>query len=94
MALIECLQKIDKNSSSLYLAQGNFMSLNGLSQQAIDQLLLAIDREPQSSYIHGILGHEYLSSNQFQLAKESYKQSLIADPSSYFGYWGLGNLSL
>ncbi len=67
----------------------NYLS-KGKSKEAIDNLLVAIEKEPTNKYLLGALGTLYDELKQFDKAEEYYKKSLAVDSSYFDGIYNLG----
>lgn len=72
---------------------GNFCSLLKQNGQAIEAFKRYLKIDPDNSYIHCLLGHEYVFIEDFTSATNSYTHSIETDWRQYNAYWGLGNIA-
>jgi anaphase-promoting complex subunit 3 len=88
-----CLEK-QYFASETWIAMANCFSLNQDHDTAISFLNRAIQLEPLNSYAHCLLGHEFVSKENFEKAREFYQKAVNLDPRNVRAYFGLGNLCL
>ncbi|KAJ3121954.1 hypothetical protein HK098_003246, partial [Nowakowskiella sp. JEL0407] len=75
-------------------AVANNFSLKREQQPAIKALQRAVQVDPDSSYAHTLLGHEYLALEEYDKAMEEYRMALNLDERCRNAWFGLAQLYL
>ncbi|CCE63169.1 hypothetical protein TPHA_0E00740 [Tetrapisispora phaffii CBS 4417] len=73
---------------------GNFLSLQKNHHEAIKAFEKATQVDPKFAYAYTLQGHEYTSSDSFDVAKRCYRKAIACDPGHYNAYYGLGMVSM
>lgn len=95
-AMVDLEVRVSKdfaNHPICHVVQGNFCSLVKKNPQAIESFKKYLKLDPNNSYIHCLLGHEYMFTEDFANATACYTRSIEEDWRQYNAYWGLGNIA-
>lgn len=79
-------------SPQTWVVIGNCFSLNKQHENAIMYLQRAIQLNPNYSYPYLLIGHEYLSLDNFAKANHLYSQAINIDMRSYLSWYAKGRL--
>lgn len=89
--LSRSLSKIDKFRPETLISIGNFLSLNGRHEDAIEHFAMALRFDPSFSFAWTLIGHEYISLENCTAAISAYTKAFDANPRDFRALFGLGN---
>ena len=69
---------------------GNMFSVMGNHEDAIKSFQKSINLNKNFEYGFTLLGHEYMSTESYDLAKKCYRKAISLNPFHYNAYYGLG----
>ncbi|XP_055357939.1 cell division cycle protein 23 homolog [Paramacrobiotus metropolitanus] len=72
------------------IALGNFFSLLGDHEKAIQNFNRALRYNPDLHHVWTLIGHEHVELKQTDLAMRSYSNAIEANPNEYRAWYGLG----
>lgn len=81
-------------ASETWVAHANCYSLIQDHDSAITFLLRATQLDPLNSYANCLIGHEYVSKENFEKAREFYQKAIKLDSKNVRALFGLGSLEL
>ncbi|CAD1810683.1 TPR repeat family protein [Candida parapsilosis] len=84
------LHDIDSNSPITWCAIGNLFSLTREPDEAIRCFNKAIKLNDKFTYAHTLKGHEYFANDNYEMAMESFRVSLLLDPRHFNALYGIG----
>jgi tetratricopeptide (TPR) repeat protein len=61
---------------------------------AITYFKRALSIKNNMSYVYCLLGHEYLILEEYEMSRKCYEQAIDINKYEFYGFWGLGNVSL
>lgn len=80
----------DRNSPESWCVVGNCFSLQKEHDAAVKSLERAVQLDPSFAYAHTLLGHEYISNEDFSKALECFRSAVHHDARHYNAWYGLG----
>lgn len=86
------LMDIDRLSPQAWVAVGNSFSLNREHEQALRCFKRATQLDPSFAYGFTLQGHEYIASEEFEKALNSYRCAIAAHSRHYNAWYGLGKV--
>nr|WOG36128.1 uncharacterized protein [Candida metapsilosis] len=84
------LHDIDPQSPITWCAIGNLFSLTHEPDEAIRCLNKAIKLDDKFTYAHTLKGHEFFANDNYEMAMESFRLSLLLDPRHFNALYGIG----
>lgn len=81
--LLSHIQDIDPENSEAYIQKASILSKKSLHDQAIHELLKALDVTEDKADVLALLGMEYLFIDDFENAKNQFYECLKLDPEDY-----------
>lgn len=84
------LYDLDPQSAITWCVIGNLFSLNREPDEAIKCFTKAIKFDDTFSYAYTLKGHEFFSNDNYEMALENFRISLIIDPRHYNALYGIG----
>eukprot|EP00038_Savillea_parva_P018736 m.25338 g.25338 ORF g.25338 m.25338 type:complete len:734 (-) comp4227_c0_seq1:59-2260(-) len=80
----------DRNAPESWCVVGNCFSLQKEHGAAVKSLERAVQLDPTFVYAHTLLGHEYISNEDFTKALECFRSAVHHDARHYNAWYGLG----
>ncbi|KAG7195256.1 anaphase-promoting complex subunit cdc27 [Scheffersomyces spartinae] len=84
------LHDIDSNSSITWCVIGNLYSLMREPDEAIKCFTKATKLDPKFVYAYTLRGHEYFGNDNYEMALENFRISLLYDARHYNALYGIG----
>ncbi|EMG48979.1 hypothetical protein G210_0355 [Candida maltosa Xu316] len=84
------LHDLDPNSAITWCTIGNLFSLTHEPDEAIKCFNRAIKLNKNFTYAYTLKGHEYFSNDNYEMALENFRISLLLDPRHYNALYGIG----
>lgn len=84
------LHDIDPTSPITWCTIGNLFSLTHEPDEAIRCFNKAIKLNDKFTYAHTLKGHEYFANDNYEMAMESFRLSLLLDPRHFNALYGIG----
>lgn len=84
------LHDIDSTSPITWCAIGNLFSLTREPDEAIKCFNKAIKYDDLFTYAYTLKGHEYFGNDNYEMALENFRISLLLDPRHYNALYGIG----
>lgn len=81
---------IDKFNEKSCCAVGNYYSIRGEHEKAVEYFTRAVTINPFYSSVWTLIGHEYMELKNPQMAIKAYTYAVKANPKDYRGWYGLG----
>lgn len=81
---------LDNKSAITWCAIGNLFSLNREPDEAIKCFNKSLKYDEDFTYAHTLKGHEFFSNDNYEMALESFRISLLIDPRHYNALYGIG----
>lgn len=88
------LYQIDSNNEITWICIGNLFSFKKEPEEAIKCFTKAIEINPKCAYAYTLQGHEYLATDAFENALNSFRHSLLMDKRHYNAFYGIGMVYL
>lgn len=88
--LAQNLEQIDKYRPETLTALGNFFSLSGRHEDAIEQFSRALRFDPSFNFAWTLIGHEYIELQNTPAATASYTKAYEVNPRDFRALYGLG----
>lgn len=92
-AEIKLARRLDPNDSDALRYAGIIALIRGRSDEAIDVLQQAVERDPLGGANHQILGEAYLAAGRLQESRVAFEHSAALNP-NFGGHWGRGEALL
>lgn len=84
------LHDLDSNSPITWCAIGNLFSLTREPDEAIKCFQKATKLDETFTYAYTLKGHEYFGNDNYEMALENFRISLLIDPRHYNALYGIG----
>lgn len=84
------LHDLNPNSAITWCTIGNLFSLTHEPDEAIKCFNRAIKLDKSFTYAYTLKGHEYFSNDNYEMALENFRISLVLDPRHYNALYGIG----
>ncbi|RCK62711.1 Protein bimA [Candida viswanathii] len=84
------LHDLNPNAATTWCTIGNLFSLTHEPDEAIKCFNRAIKLDKNFTYAYTLKGHEYFSSDNYEMALENFRISLVLDPRHYNALYGIG----
>jgi len=81
--MLDALQLLDNSNDEIYIQRANIFSKKDNHEAAIELLKKALDLAEDSFDIYSLLGMEYLFLDNYEMAKQSFKQCVLFDEQDY-----------
>lgn len=91
--LSQKLIEFDKNAPETWCVAGNCFSLQKEHEVAIKFLNRAIQVDPEFSYAYTLLGHEFVSADDYDNALSCFRNATRIDKRHYNGWYGIGMIN-
>lgn len=88
------LYQIDASNEITWICIGNLFSFKKEPEEAIKCFGKAIEINPKCAYAYTLQGHEYLATDAFENALNSFRHSLLMDKRHYNAFYGIGMVYL
>lgn len=88
--LADELKEVDANSPITWCVVGNLFSLNRDTDDAIACFNKAIRADKNFTYAYTLKGHEYFGNDNYEMALENFRTSLLIDLRHYNALYGIG----
>eukprot|EP00037_Helgoeca_nana_P000210 m.20701 g.20701 ORF g.20701 m.20701 type:complete len:726 (+) comp10271_c0_seq1:41-2218(+) len=80
----------DRDAPESWCVVGNCFSLQKEHDAAVKSLERAVQLDPSFAYAHTLLGHEYISNEDFSKALECFRSAVHHDARHYNAWYGIG----
>lgn len=84
------LYNLDPDSSITWCVIGNLFSLTRESEESIKAFNKSIKLNEDFTYAYTLKGHEYFSNDNYEMALENFRHSLLIDLRHYNAFYGIG----
>lgn len=84
------LHDLDKNSAITWCVIGNLFSLIREPDESIKCFSKAIKLDENFTYAYTLKGHEYFGNDNYEMALENFRMSLLIDSRHYNALYGIG----
>ncbi|EGV60617.1 TPR-like protein [Yamadazyma tenuis ATCC 10573] len=81
---------LDSKNAITWCVIGNLFSLNREPDEAIKCFTKAVKFDENFSYAYTLKGHEYFGNDNYEMALENFRISLVIDPRHYNALYGIG----